>query len=476
MNSWFDRFKDFFKNKYVLISFIVLVLSFFLVFLVYVVFVPKIIINGKEKVVLQYNDKYSENGAYVLGDDDGVEIEGKVDTSKIGEYEVVYKYKKFGITFTKKRIVEVKDEKGPDLVLTGEDEVNVCPNRDYEEEGYKSVDEYDGDITDQVVVNREDDQITYISTDKSGNKTTVFRKIVKEDNVKPVITLKGNSVMYVVVGSKFTDPSVKVVDNCDSNLEEKVVTEGNVDINKVGKYTIKYKVIDSSNNTSEVTRVVNVVNKNTTNSSRGIPGVIYLTFDDGPNSGTTNVILDILKEEGVKATFFVTMRGPDSLIKREFDEGHTVALHTASHNYKTVYTSVDGYFKDLNKVSNRVEKITGVKSMIIRFPGGSSNTVSRHYNIGIMTTLTSEVLNRGYRYYDWNISSGDAGETKNKDKVYANVVNNLSKKRANVVLMHDIKPYTRDALRKIIKYGKENGYTFERITMDTPMVTQRVNN
>lgn len=93
-----------------------------------------------------------------------------------------------------------------------------------------------------------------------------------------------------------------------------------------------------------------------------------------------------------------------------------------------------------------------------------------------MTTLTKDVLNKGYRYYDWNISSGDAGNTTSSSGVYNNVIKYLSKKRSNVVLMHDIKPYTRDALRNIIKYGKNNGYTFSKITMDTPIVSQHVNN
>ena len=205
-------------------------------------------------------------------------------------------------------------------------------------------------------------------------------------------------------------------------------------------------------------------------------GVIYLTFDDGPNEGTTNVILDILKEEGVKATFFVTCKGPDELIKREYKEGHTVALHTASHDYATVYASDDAYFNDLKRVQDRVKNLTGFESKIVRFPGGSSNTISRRYSSGIMSRLTTELLNRGYKYYDWNISSGDAGSTTDPSGVYSNVVNSLRTDRANMILMHDIKSYTRDALRDIIRYGKNNGYRFERITLDTEMVTQRVNN
>ncbi len=153
-----------------------------------------------------------------------------------------------------------------------------------------------------------------------------------------------------------------------------------------------------------------------------------------------------------------------------------MALHTNVHDYARVYASVDAYFADLNAISERVKNITGEESKIIRFPGGSSNTVSRHYATGIMSTLVEEVQKRGYRYYDWNISSGDAGNTTLASEVYSNVVNSLSKERSNMVLMHDTKSYTRDAVRNIIRYGKEHGYTFEKITIDTPMVTQRVNN
>ena len=95
-----------------------------------------------------------------------------------------------------------------------------------------------------------------------------------------------------------------------------------------------------------------------------------------------------------------------------------------------------------------------------------------------MSILTKEVLNRGYRYYDWNVSSGDATSDPRvtSDVIYNNVVSRLSKDRVNMVLMHDVKPYTRDALRRIIRYGKENGYTFDKITMSTEMIRQRVNN
>ena len=304
----------------------------------------------------------------------------------------------------------------------------------------------------------------------------LLRKLIYEDKEAPVITLKGTNVLYIRNGENYIEQGYTAIDNCEGDISDKVEAVGNVNTTVNGNYTVTYNVKDSSGNEATATRNVTVQSSIDPNSGTLVKGGIYLTFDDGPQDGTTNVILDILKEEGVKATFFVTNKGPDELIKREFDEGHVVALHTASHDYSIVYASDVSYFQDLAIVHDRVQRITGYDSRIIRFPGGSSNTVSRRYSSGIMSRLTQEVLNRGYKYFDWNVSSGDAGSTTDPNQIYANVVNSLSKNRGNVVLMHDIKTYTRDALRSIIRYGKDNGYTFEVITMDTLMVRQRVNN
>ena len=146
-------------------------------------------------------------------------------------------------------------------------------------------------------------------------------------------------------------------------------------------------------------------------------------------------------------------RGYDDVLKRAYDEGHTIGLHTSSHNYGYIYSSVDAYFNDLYAIQNKVKKITGFAPMIVRFPGGSSNTVSRNYSIGIMTRLTGEVLNRGYRYFDWNVDADDAGGAyTDSNRIYLNVVNNLSYYKTNVVLMHDSYGHTatRDALKNIM--------------------------
>ena len=129
----------------------------------------------------------------------------------------------------------------------------------------------------------------------------------------------------------------------------------------------------------------------------------------------------------------------------------------------------------MNTVGDRVTRITGKKSTLLRFPGGVSNTVSRKYKSGIMTQLAKEVEAQGYAYFDWNISSGDAGGTTDPNVEYKNVINSLSKKRGNVILMHDIKKHTSLAIENIVKYGLDNGYTFKVLTNDV-VCHQRINN
>ena len=204
--------------------------------------------------------------------------------------------------------------------------------------------------------------------------------------------------------------------------------------------------------------------------------VIYLTFDDGPSNYTED-ILNTLDKYDVKATFFVTCSGSlDKHAKKIIEKGHTIGLHTCTHRYNIIYSSEENYFNDLNSISNKVEELTGYKSKYIRFPGGSSNTISR-FNKGIMTRLTQKVTEDGYKYYDWNIDSGDAAGA-DKEGVYNNVISALKNHNysTNMVLMHDIKVSTKDALDSIIKDALDMGYTFSNINDYTNEVHHRINN
>ncbi len=458
--------------RYYLLLIIVLLLG-----LIYLM-IPKITVLGDKVVTMRYYEEYVESGykgkwlfknitPYII-------VTSNLDNTKIGEYAINYQFKFGFFNLNKKRIIVVIDDVDPMIILES-NTINICPNDMLPDIKYEAIDEYDGDITDRVIINTYEDKILLAVSDNSKNTTGEEITVDRTDRESPKIELKGRETMYLNVGSSYREPGYTATDKCDGDLTDKVEVSGDVS-SSAGEYTKTYTVSDSAGNKSEVTRKIVVRNYNLYNSGSIGNGVIYLTFDDGPNEGTTNVILDILKDEGIKATFFVTCKGPDYLIKRIYDEGHTVALHTCSHDYSEVYASVDNYFNDLDRISDRVKRITGYDAKIIRFPGGSSNTVSRSYSYGIMSTLTGMVLDKGYRYFDWNVDSNDAGGAGSSSQVYNNVINGLSHSRSNVILMHDIKYTTRDALRDIIEYGKSEGYLFGKLENDTYMIRHSVNN
>ena len=457
---------------------LLLVLFSLLVLLFSYLIFPRIELDGDKEITINYDIKYNEPGykgsIFFKDVSNKIKIDNSIIDGKVGKYKIEYLLDYKLIKIKKERIVNIVDLVDP-IIDTQTDILKVCPKEDNPQVKYKASDEYDGDITDKVIQEYNNDKIILSVSDNANNYYKTEVKVVKQDTEAPKLTLKGNSNIYLNIGSKYTEPGYTAIDNCDGDITNKVEIIGNVG-STAGVYKITYTVLDDALNKSEVTRTVTVRNNTLYNNGSIGNGVVYLTFDDGPREGTTNVILDILKEEGIKATFFVTCNGPNYLIKRIYNEGHTVALHTCTHDYAKVYSSVDNYFNDLNRVSNRVKNITGFDAKIIRFPGGSSNTISRNYSYGIMTTLTGMVLDRGYRYYDWNVDSKDAGGANNSYQVYNNVINALSYNRSNVVLMHDVKVQTRDALRIIIHYAKDNGYTFSKIDMDTYMVRHRVNN
>lgn len=205
---------------------------------------------------------------------------------------------------------------------------------------------------------------------------------------------------------------------------------------------------------------------------------VYLTFDDGPSENTEKV-LDILDKYGAHATFFVTGMKPNyyDMIGEAYRRGNTIGMHTFTHDYATCYASVDAYFADLGQIAQVVKDQIGYVPYLVRFPGGSSNTVSRSYCPGIMSTLAPELLTRGYQYYDWNVSSGDGGGTLPVDELVANATSygNFT----NVILLcHDSSPKTTtvEALPQIIEYYQAQGFVFKAITRETVVVHHGIQN
>ena len=294
----------------------------------------------------------------------------------------------------------------------------------------------------------------------------------EETSPDPVITLSGEADMTIESEEHFIDPGCTAVDAQGSDLTSSVTTESNVDQNTPGNYTVTYSVTDRNGRTATATRNVHVTQRPADPTEK----VIYLTFDDGP-SEYTQKLLDVLDKYDVKVTFFVTNAAPDyqDMIAKEYEAGHSIAIHTYTHDYDTVYASEEAYFDDLNKMQDVIVKQTGVKTHMLRFPGGSSNTVS-DICPGLMTLLTEEVQNMGFQYYDWNVSSGDAGLTTDTSVVYENVISGIQDYDASVVLQHDSKGYSVDAVEDIIKWGLENGYTFLPLHLNSPAAHHPVNN
>ena len=178
---------------------------------------------------------------------------------------------------------------------------------------------------------------------------------------------------------------------------------------------------------------------------------VYLTFDDGPSTNTDE-ILDILEQHNVKATFFVCGK-PNAkytdLYKRIVNDGHTLGMHSYSHKYSELYASLDSFKEDTDKLRIFLYETTGVWAKFYRFPGGSSNTVSKVD----MHELTGYLEDSEVTFFDWNVSAGDDRAGANKDTIYANIVNNVPKFKHCVVLMHDAadKKSTVDALPEIIE-------------------------
>lgn len=179
---------------------------------------------------------------------------------------------------------------------------------------------------------------------------------------------------------------------------------------------------------------------------------VYLTFDDGPSSNTER-ILDILAQYDVKATFFVVGKEEEKyqeLYKRIVAEGHTLGMHSYSHKYDEIYQSVDSYAQDLSRLQEFLYETTGVWCRYCRFPGGSSNTVSRVDMYDLITYLDEQDIT----YFDWNIASGDASNSYiSKETIISNCMTNLPQYQESIILMHDAsnKNTTVEALPALIE-------------------------
>ncbi|MBZ9624080.1 polysaccharide deacetylase [Clostridium sp. FP2] len=240
---------------------------------------------------------------------------------------------------------------------------------------------------------------------------------------------------------------------------------------------LKLSIIELQTNVNDLNKTINTLvvgTKPIANTLKTGEKEVYLTFDDGPSENTSKV-LEILKDNDVNATFFVNGHpGYEDIYKQIINQGNVIGNHTYSHDYKTAYSSISNYNQDVNKLNSFLEGIGITRPTLMRFPGGSNNTISNNYGgKDIMNKLTKEEIKKGYQYIDWNVSSGDAEKmTESKDIIIDNVMRGSKGMKSIVILFHDSNPKTTtaQALPIIIKNLKERGYVFKTLSINSPII------
>lgn len=464
-------------------------------------------LQGEDTVTLEFGEAYLQPKLTALLDGEPVEAEITVDQPKmfsVGIYTVSYSASYGEYTASVHQTVRIVDTTPPEITLTYIDDFYTEIGSEYEEEGYSAWDAVDGDLTAAVERVVGDGVVTYRVTDSSGNTAQAQRTVVYDDRTPPELTLQGDKMMNIIAGAKYEEPGYTATDNSDGDLTGKVAVSGEYDTNKPGIYTITYSITDSSGNSAEVSRGLFVEaarepeeNEPDTEPTepaspyvddsylQGVgmvndpenPGekIIYLTFDDGPGSYTPQ-LLNVLEQYNVKVTFFVVGTARMDYLDDIAAAGHAIGIHTNTHKYEKIYASEEAFFKDFDAIHEKIYEYTGIDTKLHRFPGGSSNSLSRNYCKGIMTKLVKAVEEKGFRYFDWNVDSNDAGGAKTPAEVYNNVVSGVKGRKTAVVLQHDVKSYSVAAVEKIIQWGLANGYTFLPLDESSPTCHHKVHN
>ncbi len=440
--------------------------------------------NGRTEMELPLGTRYVEPGCRavsagrVFGEGRRaipVAVSGTVDADVPGDYVLCYEARRGAQRYHASRTVHVVDRTAPIIRLESREGYSLTWFDEYEEEGYSAWDELDGDLTAQVSRTVYDDRVTYKVADAAGNQCIVTRRLPFTLG-RPTITLAGGEQTQYPRSLRYVDPGFTATDAQGNDLSAFVRVTGEVTPTVCGSYARVYTIENGRGDAVSVTRQIEVVPAALPEIAEPEEKTIYLTFDDGPGPYTGR-LLDVLADCGVQASFFVTCNSPDDLdmVGRAAREGHTVCVHSASHDYGAIYASEEAFYRDFEACEDMILAQTGSYTRLFRFPGGSSNTVSR-FNRGVMSRLAENMSAMGYRYFDWNVSSGDAGGTTTAEGVYQNIVSGCAGKQVCVVLQHDVKPYSVAAVRRVIDWGRENGYTFKALDLTSPPMQHPIAN
>ncbi len=440
---------------------------------------------GDEDMTVEYGTDFRDPGVYAVttgnlfGESErrlDVQTLGAVDSRRLGSYVLRYTVRFAFEDYSVERRVSVVDTTPPVIELRHVEGYEPSWMTGYAEEGYSAYDAVDGDLTGKVRRVKLDDRVQYTVTDSSGNTASIDRPLPNINYQPPRITLLGEQNTVMQASLWYQDPGAVVTDSLGRDLSAYLVTEGEVVPWFAGDYAITYSITSELGETISAVRNVTVVPVPAPETVTPTEKTIYLTFDDGPSPYTAR-LLDVLDRYGAKATFFVTSQDPRYYdeIGRAYRAGHAIGVHTSTHDYNKIYASEYAFFEDFFNMEEIIKQQTGEYTRLFRFPGGSSNTVS-NFNPGIMSRLTRAMTDMGYRYFDWNVYSGDAGDTSKTTQIATNIKEGCAEHRVSIVLQHDIKDYSVAAVESVLEWGRANGYSFKALQLDSPGMHHGVNN
>ena len=439
-------------------------------------------LNGPAEMSAEFGEDFVDPGARALSDGRlfgrskrplALEADRKVDTRALGDTVLTYSASVLGKTVSAQRTVHVVDTTPPVITLKPAGALTSW-FKGFEEPGFTAEDNVDGDLTERVVCTQLRDRVLYSVADSSGNETVAERTIQFSVST-PAISLVGGGEVTIPASMVYADPGYQAMDNLGNDLTEFVVVSGEITPYAAGSYELRYTIENEQGDAAIARRRVTVAPVERPATVMPEKPTIYLTFDDGPGP-YTDALLSVLHRYGVKATFFVTdqFEGYEDCIGRAYADGHAIGVHSLTHDW-SIYNSEAAYFEDFMAMEEIVREQTGSYTKLFRFPGGSSNTVSR-FNPGIMSRLSQYMQDMGYVYFDWNVSSGDAGGTTSTWQVIDNVCSGCAGKQASVVLQHDIKDFSVDAVESIILWGQRNGYAFAALDETSFQAHHGINN
>ena len=361
---------------------ITVILEITLILAIIIIYNPFLTLKlvGSAIVKLSVGETYSDSGAkasYFKEDlTNQIKVSSDVDTSKLGEYKIVYEITRKKVTKSVTRTVIVADLVSPEITLKGESKVSTC-GREYVEEGYTATDNVDGDLTEKVKVTKSSDKIIYSVTDSSGNKKEVTRILDSKDIVKPEISLVNSDILTFEQNSKYNEFGAKAVDNCDGDITSKIEVVSNVDTSKHEVFEVVYKVKDNSGNESSITRKVKIYNQDDINKG-------YNSIVTGPTY--INNILIVNKKYSVPSNFVANSNeAKAALSKLQSDakkEGHDLSTKSGYRSYNTQKSLYERY---------RTNKGLKYADRISARPGHSEHQTGLAYDVGLCSIKLGEM-------------------------------------------------------------------------------------